>query len=111
MTIDLIKATFEDFEPYVGEVFIADYEGGQIELTLDNVKVLSNLQPRDNYLEIEDVEYPARQPFSLTFEGPREPVLHARVYTLSNEKIGNLELFVSGFRQDHQCMLYESSFS
>jgi len=109
--IDLITASAADFEPFVGETFVIDYEGAQIPLTLDNVKINSNLVPRDNVLIIDDTEYPPRQPFALTFEGPREPVLQSKMYILSNDKIGTIELFVSGFRQDHNCMLYESGFS
>lgn len=111
MSINLITATFSYFEPYVGSTFTIDFEGTKIALVLDNVKVNTNLKPRDNYLEIEDVEYPPRQPFSLTFVGPREPILIAQIYKLKHRELGELQLFVSPFRQDQNCMLYESAFS
>jgi len=111
MSIDLITATHSDFEPFVGQSFTIDHDGAQVTLVLDNVKVNTNLKPRDNYLEIEDVEYPPRQPFALTFEGPREPVLESQIYKLKHGELGELALFVSPFRQDHESMLYETAFS
>lgn len=111
MTIDLITATHSDFEPFVGQKFYVEIDGGKVELILDNVKIFKMSNIRDNHLEIDGIVYPPRQSFALTFEGPREPVLASNTHSVIHDKIGTLELFVSAFRQDHDCMLYESVFS
>jgi len=111
MRIDLITATSSDFEPFVGQKFYIDLDEGPIELVLDNVKINKDPSVRDNHLEIGDVFYPPRQSFALTFEGPREPILVSKVYSVRNDQIGDMELFISAFRQDHDCMLYESVFN
>lgn len=111
MAIDMIHATAESFSDYVGDKFNVQTDHGVTTLTLDNVKLHDEKNMRDNHLEIEGVVYPPRVPFALTFEGPREPILQSQIYKLSHEKIGELELFISGFRQDHNCMLYESCFN
>ena len=111
MPINLITATHIDFEPLTGRKFHVELEGAQVELILDNVKIFESSAKRDNHLEIDDVVYPARQPFALTFEGPSEPILESRIYTISNEKTGKMDLLISAFRQDHDCMLYECVFS
>ena len=111
MTIDLTTVTHETFAPYVSTVFTVETEAGPVELTLDNIKLRSEATIRDNRVEIDGVVYPPRRAFALTFEGPREPVLSPQVYAFSHPLIGRLEMFLSGFRQDADCMLYESSFS
>lgn len=111
MAIDLIHATAETFADYVGDRFDVQADGGVVTLTLDNIKMFDAKNMRDNHLEIEGVVYPPRPPFALTFEGPREPVLQSQIYKLSHKTIGEIELFISGFRQDHNCMLYESCFN
>lgn len=111
MTIDLITATHETFEPFVKQTFEVDTEQGPVTLVLDNIKAFKTSTPRDNHLEIDGVVYPPRQPFALTFEGPREPVLVSMLYTVSHPTTGRLDLFLSGFRQDRDGTFYESVFN
>lgn len=111
MSINLITATHLDFEPFVGQKFDVEIDGGKVELVLDNIKLNKSSNIRDNHLEIDGVVYPPRQSFALTFEGPREPVLDPRTYSVLHDKAGTMELFVSAFRQDHDCMLYETVFT
>jgi len=111
MTIDLITATAEDFDPFIGQTFKIKTDDGVLEVKLDNVKRFENSMVRDSVVEIDGVTYPPRKAFALTWEGPREPVLGANSYHLSHEKTGDMFLFVSGFRQDADCMLYESVFN
>ncbi len=111
MTVDLVTATHETFAPFVGQVFVVAGHDGAYEMTLDNVKLLSERTQRDDHLEIEGVVYPPRRAFALTFVGPREPVLPAKVYSISNPETGAMHLYLSGFRQDRDCMLYECAFS
>jgi len=111
MTIDLVTATAEDFDPYIGTVFVTEIEGQSISLILDNVKRSEITQSRDNHLEIEGVVYPPRAYFALTFEGPVEPQLSSIIYNFKHESLGDIQLFISPFRRDHNSMLYESAFS
>lgn len=111
MTIDLITATHFDFEPFAGQIFYVEVDGVKVELVLDNVKIFEKSNIRDNHLEIDGIVYPPRQAFALTFEGPSEPVLGATTYEITHDKTGQMDLFISPFRQDHDCMLYESVFS
>ena len=111
MIIDLVTATHEAFEPFLKQTFEVDTEQAPLSLVLDNIKIFESSTTRDNYLEIDGIFYPPRKAFALTFEGPREPVLPSGTYRVSHHKIGTLNLFLSGFRQDHDCMLYESTFN
>lgn len=111
MTIDLVTATAEMFSARVGEQFSVDTGAGPVTLTLDNVKIFERSTIRDNRVEVEGVLHPPRQAFALTFEGPRDPVLAPRMIVLTHPDLGALTLFVSPFRQDHDCTLYESVFN
>ncbi len=111
MKIDFVTATHETFKPFLKQTFEVETEAGPVSLVLDNIKIFESSTARDNHLEIDGIVYPPRKAFALTFEGPREPVLPALTYRVSHEEIGTLEMFLSGFRQDHDCMLYESTFN
>ncbi len=111
MTIDLITATADDFEPYIGETFQVETNEGMIALILDNIKIAKNPSLRDTHLEIDGVVYPPRHPFTLTFIGPRDQILQSLTYRVHNDNTGVLDLFLSAFKQDHDGILYESSFN
>lgn len=111
MTIDLITATAETFRPHVGTAFTCDSDAGPVVLRLDNIKVFEGSTIRDNHLEIAGVVYPPRKAFALTLIGPREPLLRQGLRVLAHPGLGPLTLFVSPFRQDHDCTLYESVFN
>jgi hypothetical protein len=111
MTIDLVTATADTFRPHVGAQFTVATEVGPVMLRLDNVKLFEGSTVRDNRVEVGGIVHPPRQAFALTFEGPREPVLAPRQVVLTNPILGDLSLFVSPFRQDHDCTLYESVFN
>ena len=111
MTIDFVTAIHEDFEQFVGQTFKVETPNGIMELKLDNVKPNEKVNIRDNHLELQGTFYPPRQPFALTFEGPREPVFAPDSYMVTTESGEEWFLFLSPFRQDHNCALYESVFS
>lgn len=111
MTLNLITATAEVFDAYIGEKFITQTQEGPVTLTLDNVKRYNPANKRDNTLEIEGVTYPPREPFGLTFVGPLSPALPQMLYSLKNEKTGPLDIFLSAFAQEAAATLYESSFN
>ena len=51
-----------------------------------------------------------REPFSIVFRGPMEPVLPQRIYQFENERLGALELFVVPIGPDESGMQYEAVF-
>ena len=108
MAIDMIHATAESFSDYVGDTFDVHTDDGVTPLTLDNIKLHDEKTMRDNHLEIQGVVYPPRRPFSLTFIGPLNPILSESMHALKHATLGDLELFISAFRQDHDSILYES---
>ena len=111
MAINLMNATEETFEPFIGSAFVFETDFGRVELTLDNIKAFPSSTVRDNHLEIDGEVVPPRKAFALTFVGSREPVLPSSTYKVTHETTGTFDLFLSPFRQDHDCMLYESTFN
>ena len=61
--------------------------------------------------EIDGKVIPPRSAFALTFEGPRAPILKQAMYQMSHAELGDISLFLSPFRQDASCALYESVFN
>ncbi len=108
MAIDMIHATAETFADYVGDKFDVHTDEGVTPLTLDNIKIHDEKTMRDNHLEIQGVVYPPRRPFSLTFAGPLDPILIESMHIIKHVTLGDLELFISAFRKDHNGVLYES---
>jgi hypothetical protein len=51
-----------------------------------------------------------REPFSIVFRGPTEPVAPQRIYPLENEHLGAFELFVVPIGPDESGMQYEAVF-
>lgn len=111
MTFDLVTATHESFAPFVGQRFHVTVAGEDVALLLDNVKRFPNSTIRDARVEIGGRVYPPRESFALTFEGPREPQLAPECHSLRHHTLGKLLLFVSPFRRDMDCMLYEVVFN
>ena len=110
MSMNLITATSDSFAPFVKETFVFKTEVGDIELVLHNVKLYPDTHKRDAVVEIDGVEIPARQPFSLTWEGPREPVVPQGNYEVSHPVAGSITLMVKPFMQDARNTVYESIF-
>ena len=53
----------------------------------------------------------SREPFSLIFRGPGEPVMPQRIYALTHDSLGNLELFLVPIGPDQGGMLYQAIFT
>ena len=98
---DLSALTAGDFEPLVGEPFQLSETGagsGSVEVRL--VEVLRQKQRPGH-----------RQPFTLHFLGPREPVLHQGVRLLSHTDLGELECLIGPVLSDSPGVTYEAIFS
>ena len=52
-----------------------------------------------------------RRPFSVIFRGPAEPILPQRIYQVSHEKLGTLDLFLVPVGQGEKGVQYEALFT
>ena len=111
MTIDFITATYADFEPLIGQTVSVETQTGNVTLTLEKVTVKENIKPRDNVLEIDGIIYPPRQTFSLSFVGPKTPLLDGNSYYVSHDKFAKEMLFISPYFEDENAVYYETVFS
>lgn len=97
--LDLATATHEQFAPGLNRRFRLGLEGGEsLELELLRVDKRGAFDPQIH----------KRQPFSLLFRGPLEPVLPQRIYALDGEPLGALELFLVPVGPDREGMCYEA---
>jgi len=96
--------TLATFTPLVGtnfEVTIA--EGKTVMLRLTSATSLSRGGgvPRGH----------AREPFSLVYQGPRQPVLPQRTYPFSHPKLGAFDLFIVPIQPEKDRACYEVIFT
>jgi hypothetical protein len=54
---------------------------------------------------------PKREPFSLHFLGPQEPVLPQKIYRLEHEQLGELEIFLVPVGRSEAGIRYEAAFA
>ena len=96
-TLKIIR--HEDFGACLKQPFRISLEGAAFAIELVNVDIWGESQAD------------RRQPFSLTFRGPSNPVLSQRIYALENPTLGTLEIFLVPISPDNQGMRYEAVFS
>ena len=93
--MDLGTATLETFEPCVGDAFTLSADGASVELVLHSALAIG--------------EWPGgRQPFSLAFRGPAEPLLPQATYGLEHAELGAFHLFIVPIGRDSGGTLYEA---
>lgn len=86
--MSLRDLTVDDFKPAVGGKFTLTAEGIEpLELELLSADTFPPGSPTTD-------ESGKRTPFSLSFLGPREPILGQHVYRLEHESVGAIEVFV-----------------
>jgi len=96
--MDLADLNLQTFEPLVGDAFAIDADPGSVELALHSALALG--------------DWPGgRQPFSLTFRGPREPQLPQAIYRLEHAEAGALEIFIVPIAADGESTMYEAVFT
>jgi len=91
------------FEEQVGKAFrllLAD--GPALDFVLVEARKLSLRQA---------AAAPRSEPFSLVFLGPARPVLAQRIYSLENEALGRLEIFLVPIGADSGGVKYEAIFN
>jgi hypothetical protein len=87
--------TAADFTPHVGTTFATD----DVQTTLADVQ------------ELERHDESFRSPFTLTFRGPREPVLPQGTYAFAHEELGTVEIFVVPVASNEDGTTYEAVFN
>jgi hypothetical protein len=96
----LDKLTHEDFEKCLNQNFLAEHRSGTVELKLVECRVLPSARRKDC----------GREPFSILFRGPRQPVLPQSIHTLKGP-MGTLDIFIVPVGPDQEGMRYEAIFT
>ncbi|HEY4095926.1 MAG TPA: hypothetical protein VGM33_10465 [Baekduia sp.] len=100
----LARLTVATFAPAVGETFVlVDDDAGRLDLELLDARTHAPDAPPVDATGV-------RSPFSLTFRGPREPLLPQRIRRLEHAAVGPLELFLVPIGQDATGTRYQAVF-
>ncbi|HEX2052532.1 MAG TPA: hypothetical protein VHJ78_02245 [Actinomycetota bacterium] len=94
--------TAETFRPLVGQTFVLRAGGERLELQLAEVNLLGSAAR---------VSESSRNPFSLLFHGPVEPVWGQRTYPVEIPALGEFDLFLVPIGPDGGAMRYEAIFT
>ena len=89
-----------DFEPHVGGAFRLDADGQALAVRLTEAKPVGS-----------PAQEGGREPFSLLFVGPPEPVLPQRIYRLEHAEMGALDLFLVPIGRGPEGTRYEAVFA
>ena len=108
---DLEQITYDNFSGIVGEQITVAATDASIKMKIDNVKLHSQGSMRDSHVEIDGRTLPPRRAFTLTLEGPRDPLLPQGNYEMDFPGHTRMVLFMAPFRQEHDCTLYEIIFA
>ena len=93
--------TEQEFAKHVGTQFKVNLAEGEISLTLAEVKAYT---PLEN-------EQPGMERFSVFFDGPPEPMLPQKTYSLHQERMGEFDIFMTPISSDGQRFRYEAVFN
>ncbi|MDX6680264.1 MAG: hypothetical protein QOG94_303 [Solirubrobacteraceae bacterium] len=96
--MDLGELTLATFEPLVAETFAVVVQPATIELVLESATTLG-ARPG------------GRDPFTLVFRGPPEPLLPQATYTFEHADLGVLEIFIVPIGRDADGTIYEAIFT
>jgi hypothetical protein len=97
----LDKLTHADFQSCLNQKFQITHGGGTLEVELVSCRTLASPRRKDAQ----------REPFSVIFRGPREPVLPQRSYPIAGSSLGPLEIFIVPIGPDELGMMYEAIFT
>lgn len=96
--MDLGDLTLSTFQPLIGDRFALDATAGEIAFVLESATPAGT--------------WPGgRDPFSLIFRGPPEPVLEQAIYRLAHAGLGVLEIFVVPIAGDADGVSYQAIFT
>lgn len=92
-----------DFTPFLGQHFYIHTEDhGVLESVMTEVSEVGKRPPEG---------FGRRQAFSVLFRGPKEPILPQRIYRVSHQIMGDLDLFLVPIGPDDVGMVYETIFN
>lgn len=94
----LDELTLATFEPLVGDPFVIEAGAETLDFVLASATSAGE-RPE------------GRDPFSLTFRGPGEPLLPQAIYALRHDGLGTLEIFIVPIGRDENGALYEAIFA
>src|SRR4051812_21042449 len=93
--------TLDEFTPLLTTRFNMRLDDGtRLELTLSHIEALPHAGPGGSTQQ--------RKPFSLIFHGPVTPVCQQRIYTLDNETLGEISIFLVPIGPDQRGQRYEA---
>lgn len=98
--------TLDDFAPLVGDVFVVVDDGAEGHA--------ANRRHTAALIDARAIGRPTdggRQPFSLLFEGPLEPMLPQRVYTVQHRALAPLGIFLVPVSRVAAGVQYEAIFN
>lgn len=99
--------TIESFADLTDRGFRLSLDGGvELHLELREVRSLGSPPPGRS-----PADRPWREPFSLLFQGPSEPLLPQRIYPLRHEELGGLELFLVPIGREQAGVQYQAIFA
>ena len=98
----LDQLTVETFEPHVGTTFWVEFP--------NETRVELRLASAAKAMESEAAKLP-RHPFSLLFVGPKSFHLQQRMYPLTHDALGTLEMFLVPVGEQNELFLYEAAFA
>jgi hypothetical protein len=103
--IMLDKVTVSVFAQWLGTEFRIHSESGRsVDVELIEATALRSQSDAPGALM-------KREPFSIVFRGPAEPILPQKIYTLEHAKLGRFELFLVPVGPDAKGMCYEAVFN
>jgi hypothetical protein len=95
--------TAESFEPHIGSVFLL--------VDAARTEPAPSLELRLRDMQRGMGRPGAREPFSLHFLGPRDPILPQRIYRLEHPAMDALALFIVPIAADAAGVTYEAVFN
>jgi hypothetical protein len=96
--MSLDELTLATFTPLVGEPFTLAAPGEPLELVLESATAVGGASA-------------GRDPFSLVFRGPPEPLLEQAIHRFEHPGLGALEIFVVPLGRDAGGARYEAVFT
>jgi hypothetical protein len=95
------RLSTETFVPALGTAFATHTDAGPLDLTLTAVDTREQHSP----------DAPAGwQPFTLTFEGPVDPILVQRTYRMDSDVVGSHDVFLVPVGRDDKATRYQAVF-
>jgi hypothetical protein len=101
-----MELSVDTFRPRIGDTFPLELEdGGEVELELVEVEEAGPEASRAA------AAAGLRQPFSILFRGPLDPLVPQGTYAVSQNEIGSFELFIVPIGQDARGTQYQAVFA